>query len=132
MKKANTKLSNTEQVNEFMENLDHPLKAEVEMIRKIIKNINQDITEEIKWKASSFSYKGEYLVTFNLREKGRIHLVFHNPMISKVTSNLLEGNYDDRRMAYFSDKKDIKEKKATLEKVLKDLIMLQKKPMEKV
>jgi uncharacterized protein YdhG (YjbR/CyaY superfamily) len=132
MKNANRTLGNTEQVHEFMEKLDHPLKAEVQMMREIIKNVNKDITEEIKWNAPSFSYKGEYLVTFNLREKGRIHLVFHNPMISKVNSKLLEGNYDGRRMAYFSDKKDIEEKKAALEKVLKDLIRLQKKPLEKV
>lgn len=132
MKKTNPAAGNTEQVNEFMDRLDHPFKAEVEMMREMIKNVNKDITEQIKWNAPSFSYKGEYLVTFNLWEKGRIHLVFHNPMISKVKSELLEGDYDHRRMAYFSDKKDIEEKKAALEKVLKDLIKLQKKPVEKV
>jgi hypothetical protein len=47
-------------------------------------------------------------------------------MISRVKSKLLEGDYDHRRMAYFSDKEDIQSKKATLEKVLKDLIKLQK------
>jgi hypothetical protein len=35
-------------------------------------------------------------------------------------------------MAYFANKKDIEEKKAALEKVLKDLIKLQKKPVERV
>jgi hypothetical protein len=35
-------------------------------------------------------------------------------------------------MAYFVDKKVIEDKKAALEKVLKDLIRLQKKPMERV
>ena len=51
MKKSNTKMSSTEQVNQFMEKLDHPFKAEVQMIREIIKNVNNDITEQIKWKA---------------------------------------------------------------------------------
>ena len=115
----------TEQVDEFMDTLDHPFKAEVQMVREIIKNVNKDITEQIKWNAPSFSYNGESLVTFNLWEKERIHLVFHNPMISKVKSKLLEGDYEHRRMAYFEDKQDIDAKKATLEKVLKDLIKLQ-------
>lgn len=132
MKKIRPTQHNTEQVDEFMGKLDHPFKAEVQVMREMIKNVNKDITEQIKWNAPSFSYKGESLVTFNLWEKQKIHLVFHNPMISKVKSKLLEGDYDHRRMAYFADKKDIEEKKAALEKVLKDLIKLQKKPLEKV
>ena len=130
MKKANPTANQSAQVDAFMDQLDHPFKTEVEMVREIIKKVNKDITEQIKWKAPAFSYNGEYLVTFNLWEKGRIHLVFHNPMISKVKSKLLEGDYDHRRMAYFSDKQDIQAKKALLEKALRDLIKLQKKSEE--
>ena len=131
MKKVSPTMENTEQVNEFMDLLDHPFKAEVEMMRDIIKNVDQDIAEQIKWKAPSYSYKGESLVTFNLWETKRIHLVFHNPMISKVKSKLLEGDYEHRRMAYFSDRDDIEAKRTTLEKVLKDLIRLQNRPKER-
>ncbi len=125
-KKKGSPVSRTDKVDEFLENLSHPLKAEIEAVRSIIKGVDKDIVEEIKWKAPSFSYKGEYLVTFNLWEEKRIHLVFHNPMISKVKSELLEGQYADRRMAYFSDMKEIKLKSAALKKALKDLIKLQK------
>jgi len=37
----------------------------------------------------------------------------------------LEGDYDHRRMTYFSDENDIKAKKKALEKVLRDVIKLQ-------
>ena len=114
-------------VEKFIEKLDHPFKAEVQFLRKTIKKVNKDIAEEWKWNAPSYSYHGNYLVTFNLWEKGHIHLVFHNPMISKVKNKLLEGEYKERRMVHFSDMKDIKAKQATLEKALKDLIKLQKK-----
>jgi uncharacterized protein YdhG (YjbR/CyaY superfamily) len=127
LKKKGSLVSRTDKVDEFLENLSHPLKAEVEAVRSIIKGVNKDINEEIKWKAPSFNYKGEYLVTFNLREEKHIHLVFHNPQISKVRSTLLEGDYEDRRMAYFTDMKDVKAKRSTLEKALKDLIKLQEK-----
>lgn len=113
-------------VDDFMEQLDHPLKAEVQLVRAIIKNVNQDISEEIKWNAPSYSYHGEYLVTFNLRERQRIHLVFHNPEIARVKNKLLEGDYADRRMAYFAGMEDINNKKSVLEKALKDLIGLQR------
>ena len=124
-KKKGSLVSRTDKVDEFLENLNHPLKAEVEALHSIIKGVNKDINEEIKWRAPSFNYKGEYLVTFNLWEEERIHLVFHNPQISKVKSKLLEGEYKERRMVYFADMKDIKAKKPMLEKALKDLIKLQ-------
>jgi uncharacterized protein YdhG (YjbR/CyaY superfamily) len=125
-KKKASPVSRTDKVDEFLENLSHPLKAEVEAIRSVIKGVNKDINEEVKWNAPSFNYKGEYLVTFNLREEKYIHLVFHNPQISRVKSRLLEGDYADRRMAYFVDMNDVKAKKSALEKALKDLIKLQK------
>lgn len=128
-KKKGSPVSRTDVVDEFLKNLSHPLTAEVEAVRSIIKGVNKDINEEIKWRAPSFNYKGEYLVTFNLWEEKRIHLVFHNPLISQVKSSLLEGEYKNRRMAYFADMKDVKAKKPLLEKALKDLIkLLEKKP----
>jgi len=111
-KKMGSLVSRTDKVDEFLENFSYPLKAEVEAVRSIIKGVNKDINEEIKWRAPSFNYKGEYLVTFNLWEEKRIHLVFHNPQISKVKSRLLEGNYKDRRMVYFADMQDVKAKKS--------------------
>jgi len=124
MKNPRTTVNNTGKVDEFMAQLDHPFKAEVQKIREIIKNVNNNITEQIKWNAPSFSYQGEYLVTFNLRAREHIHLVFHNPAISAVKSELLEGDYKDRRMAYFSDMADIEGKRSALEKAIKDLIGL--------
>ncbi|HSL30770.1 MAG TPA: DUF1801 domain-containing protein [Anaerolineales bacterium] len=132
MPKAKPLRGGSNQVNDFMANLEHPFKAQVELVREIIKNVNPKISEQIKWNAPSFSYKGESLVTFNLWEKKRIHLVFHNSKISKVRNELLEGNYDDRRMAYFADETEIRAKQKALERALKDLIKLQTDPKEKV
>ena len=124
LKKKGSPVSRTDKVDEFLENLSHPLKAEIEAVRSIIKGVSKDINEEVKWNAPSFNYKGEYLVTFNLRETKRIHLVFHNPQIARVKNDLLEGDYVDRRMVYFVNMKDIKTNKSLLEKALKDLIKL--------
>ena len=126
MKKSNEPVNKTEEVDAFMENLDHPFKAEVEAVRKIIKKVNKGITEEIKWKAPSFSYKG-YMVTFNLWENGRVHLVFHNGAILTDKGELLEGDYPDRRMMYFSDMQDVKAKKSALESFVKEWIQLMDK-----
>ena len=124
LKKKGSPVSRSDKVDEFLRELTYPLTAEVEVVRSIIKSVSKDINEEVKWKAPSFNYKGEYLVTFNLWETKKIHLIFHNPMISQVKSKLLEGNYDHRRMMYLADMKDVKAKKSELEKILKQLIKL--------
>lgn len=121
MKKA--PVSGTQKVNEFMDALDHPFKTEVQAVRKIIMSVDERITEEVKWKAPSFSYKG-YMVTFNLWATQHVHLVFHNGVILSNESGLLEGDYPDRRMMYFKDMEDVKAKRTILENLIKEWIIL--------
>lgn len=97
--KTKTKLTDPELVENYMAKLDHPLKVEIEAVRKIIKS-NSKLSERIKWNAPSYYYK-EDLVTFNLHNKKLVHLVFHHPAIVQIKSPILEGNYDTRRMTYF-------------------------------
>jgi hypothetical protein len=110
-------------VDEFMSELDHPFKDEVQAVREIIKGVNKNITEEVKWAAPSFSYKG-YLATFNLWERKRVHLVFHNGAILDPKLRILEGVYPDRRMVYFADMKEVKAKKAALVRAVKQWVRL--------
>lgn len=120
---AKPKLNNTAQVDEYMAQLDHPLKAEVQALRDLIKGVNPNITEEVKWVAPSFSYKG-YLATFNLRARQHVHLIFHNGAILGDTSGLFQGDYKDRRMAYFTDMADVRAKQAALVKNIRTWIKL--------
>lgn len=122
-KKTKHPVNKIEEVNTFMETLDHPFKAEVQVVRDIIKNVHPDITEQIKWNAPSFSYKG-YMVTFNLWAKQHVHLVFHNGAILNHASGILEGNYPDRRMVYFSSMEEINTKKAVLEAIIQEWVTL--------
>jgi hypothetical protein len=122
VKKIKTpKLSDEEQVEEYMKNLDHPLKPEVESIRKIIKNSNKNLSERIKWNAPSYYYK-EDIVTFGPYRNGKLLLVFHHPAIVKIKSDLLEGEYKDRRLTYFHNMKGIKENKKELERIMNELV----------
>jgi hypothetical protein len=110
-------------VDEFMAALDHPLKAEVQAVREIILGVNPGITEQVKWAAPSFSYKG-YMVTFNLWARDRVHLVFHNGAILNNKDGLLEGDYPDRRMLYLADLPAVKAKQAALVRLVKEWIKL--------
>jgi hypothetical protein len=121
MKKDHSAVNDTAGVNAQMKQLEHPLKSEVEAVRTIIKGVHPEITEQWKWNAPSFSYKG-YLVTFNLWEKECVHLVFHNGAILNDQDGFLQGDYPDRRMAYFENKKDIKAKQTIVESVIREWI----------
>ena len=116
-------MTKTEDVDAFMDRLDHPFKAEVQEVRGIIKGVSPDITEQIKWNAPTFSHDGDYIATFNLHSVKNVHLVFHHPRVASIESEILEGDYPDgRRMVYFADTDDVKAKKAALEGVVKTLV----------
>jgi hypothetical protein len=116
-------LNKTAEVDAFMRTLDHPFKREVQLVREIIKSVNPNITEEIKWSAPTFSYKG-YIVTFNLWAKDKVHLVFHNGAILNDKNKIMEGDYPDRRMVYFRSMSEIKSKKAALQDLIKQWVNL--------
>jgi hypothetical protein len=121
-KKKPQDLNQTDKVNEYMAALDRPLKAEMEAVRAIIMNANANIGEHIKWNAPSFFVRGGLdkggMATFNPRAKDHVHLVFHNAAVLNDDSGILEGDYVDRRMIYFRDMKDVKAKKAALERIV--------------
>lgn len=116
-------MTDAEQVTAYMEALEHPLKVEMEALRMIIKETDARISERIKWKAPSYYCKEDFL-TFNHRMQDKVHLIFHNEAIPKVNSDILEGDYKDRRMVYFKDMTDILAKKTELQRIIAELLKL--------
>lgn len=110
-------------VEEYMSRLEHPLKAELNVLRATIKNTDSRLTERIKWNAPSY-YIHDDLLTFNLHLAKQIRLILHHPAIVKVESQILEGNYPDRRLIYFNSAEEIESKRSELERILKEYITL--------
>ena len=115
MKQANQ----SEAVNQYMEKLDHPLKAEIERVRELILGSDSQITEHIKWNAPSFCYQGEDRVTFRLFPAvDSIQLIFHRGAKVKDSkdfafqdeSGLLKWVAQDRATLIFHDMNEIEEK----------------------
>lgn len=108
-------------VKEYMDRLVHPLKKEIEAVRKIIKSADSRISERIKWNAPSYYYKDD-IVTFNHREQKRVHLVFHHKEIVNIPSALLEGDYKDRRMMYLKNMEEVKEHEDELKSIMSKMV----------
>jgi hypothetical protein len=129
------KPTNQQQVTEHLRKLDPQLRDVVETIRKIILETDTEIDERIKWNNLSFYYTGEMkpfdpkeyksdIAVFNLH-KNRIMLVFPTGSNVNDTSGLLEGDYKDgRRIANFTDMKDVESKKTALQHVIQEWIRL--------
>lgn len=65
------------EVEQFLRGLNHPLQREVEAVREIVGRAAPELTEHIKWNAPSFCWNGEDRITFHLRGKADVQLVFH-------------------------------------------------------
>jgi len=107
-------------VQEYMDKLVHPLKEEIEAVRKIIKS-NKNISERMKLTDLCFGYKKD-LITFNLHNHRLVHLIIQNPAIVNIKSKLLEGEYRDKRMVYFDSIKSIKANRKELLSIIDALI----------
>ena len=68
----------------FMAALDHPLKTDIEAVRRIVLGVSPAIGEGVKWNSLSFR-KSDWFATVNLRSKDVIQLVFHTG--AKVKDN---------------------------------------------
>lgn len=121
--KKTAKPTDQETVADFIDNLkSNPLFPEIEAVRSIILNSSDNISERIKWNSLSY-YTTADMVTFNHR-KDKILLVFHHPSIVSIQSDLLEGDYKDRRLVYFESMAEIHTKKMELERIMKELVAL--------
>ena len=124
-KKTAQLMNGTNEVDQLMSKLEHPLKAEIEAVRAIILNANSKIAERVKWNSPSFFHVID-MAAFHLRQKDYVHLIVVFPKGAPIadSSGLLEGNHTDRREAKFYNMKDIEQKRPVLEKVVNDWMKL--------
>jgi len=131
-----TKPSESDKVDAYMKKLKHPLAEVVAALRKVILSTDKEIGEEVKWNAPTFFYAGEmkpfdpkkykrYIVVFNLYQKDCIRLVFPSGARIGDKTGLLEGDYKDgRRLAFFHDMKEVKAKRAAMQRAIKKWLKL--------
>lgn len=128
--KHTVKQNHSDNVDTFMDKLEHPLKTEIETLRKIILAADQAVQEEIKWNAPSF-YITEHFATFKLRPIQTVQIVFHTGAKVKKQSSaiaindpsgLLEWVTKDRCLATFSDIHDVQTKQTSFTDIVRQWI----------
>ncbi|MFY0674705.1 MAG: DUF1801 domain-containing protein [Bacteroidia bacterium] len=112
------------EVDQWFIEYDNPMKEVVMAVRDVILSANEKMTEDIKWKAPNFIYKGN-MATFFPRSKKNASLMFHKGALINDTSGLLEGDKPEGRSAKFASLDDVETKKDAIIEVVNKWIALQ-------
>ena len=110
----------------FLHDLEHPKKAAIEAIRRVILDAAPQVREGIKWNAPSFCTR-EWFATFNLRPQDRVRVIFHLGARVKDTpgfaiadpAGLLEWLGKDRALVTLRDVDDVANKRAGLQALVR-------------
>jgi uncharacterized protein YdeI (YjbR/CyaY-like superfamily) len=112
-------MSNKIKVDAFLDKLEHPLKAEMKAVRKIICEVSPAIEEDVKWGGPSFDYK-EPMATFNPRVKDYIAIIFHKGELIKDKSGLLEAGPKGKGYVKLASMAAVKTNKVNLQNIVKE------------
>ena len=120
---------------DFMRDLEHPLKLEIEAVRVIIRDSNAAIEEGIKWNAPSFHYK-EWFATANLRNRDALQIILHlgakarddieGRIDIRDPNNLLQWLGKDRASVTFTDMRAVTNNSGAFQSILVQWLMLLK------
>ena len=117
-------------VHELLEASDHPLLADIQKVRKIVKGIDKRIEEGVKWKAPSYRL-GEDFATVHMRETGDVCFILHTgakkrakPLKMKLDdpSGLVEWLAPDRCLVRLRSGKAMTSNRKAFEAILRQWI----------
>jgi hypothetical protein len=105
------------EVTKLLDNLDLPLREAIELLRRIIINVNKDVEENIKWNSPNYNLDGNDLITLKVQpSKTNIQIIFHRGAKVKTQpkdkiiakhSDFLTWKSNDRAIATFTDISEI-------------------------
>lgn len=120
-----------DKVTKFLDELNHPLRTEIEALRLIIINSKNGLTENIKWNGPNYCFEDEDRVTMKIHPPKQIQLIFHRGA-KKITqpkdkliddkSGLLIWKENDRAIAAFKNLDEIKKAESNLERIINSWI----------
>ena len=122
----------TSEVTEFLNELNHPFKNEIEGLRDFILTSNKNLTENIKWNAPNYCFENEDRITMRIQPMNtKVQLIFHRgakkqeqPKDKLIAnkSKMLVWKENDRAIITFKNSQEIENGKAELEKIINEWI----------
>jgi len=130
--KTMTENMNTEVTN-FLDQLNHPFRLEIEQLRNYILLANNNLTETIKWNGPNYSFNNEDRITMRVQpQSNQVQIIFHrgakkqiqpkNKLIDNKTK-LLTWKENDRATINFKSLQEIEESKAELQIIINEWLL---------
>ncbi|UII19179.1 DUF1801 domain-containing protein [Fulvivirga ligni] len=117
----------TQTVDQFLQELEHPMKDLILDIRNFIKDSDNQLDEHIKWNAPSFCLQDTDIITMKLFPPKRIQVIFHrgakvkaqpeNKLINDE-SGILKWATNDRAIATFNNQSEFDDQKAAFAHII--------------
>ena len=118
------------EVDDFLAKLEHPHKAGIAQLRKLILALNKKVSEEIKWNAPSFKLE-DHFATFRVHPPKDIQLVLHTGAKVKAKAKtftiddpegLLKWPAKDRCVLTLASTEELKANKAAVLRILEQWV----------
>ena len=96
-------------VDEYMSQLEHSRKDEIEELRRVILEASPELVEHIKWNAPSYQIDGDDRITMRLKPGDRVELVLHRGAAKRTDAfefvdpvGLVDWKTNDRGVVAFA------------------------------
>jgi hypothetical protein len=125
------------EVTNFLDELNHPFRKEIEQLRNLILTANNNLTENIKWNGPNYCFGNEDRITMRIQPitTKKNQVIFHygakvqeQPKDKLIQTNLdiLTWKTNDRAVATFKNIQDIEKAKTDLTKIINEWIEVKK------
>jgi hypothetical protein len=124
------------EVTDFLDELNHPFRLEIEQLRNCILTANKDLTENIKWNGPNYCFDNEDRITMRVQPPTKqVQLIFHRgakkqeqpkDKLIDNKSKMLVWKENDRAIVTFKNIQDIENGKVELTKIVTEWIIATK------
>lgn len=116
-------------VTQFLEDLNHPLRDEIEALRLIILKGDDRLIENIKWNGPNYAIGADDRITMKIQPPKKIQVIFHRgakvreqakARLINDANGLLLWKENDRAIATFNTVESIKASEHDLTVIIQD------------
>lgn len=120
------------EVTEFLNELNHPLRKDIELLREIIINATSGLSENIKWNGPNYCFNEQDRITMRIQPPKQVQLIFHKGAkkqeqpknkIIQSKSKLLMWKENDRAIVTFKNITEIENGKNDLISIVNEWIL---------
>lgn len=128
---AQPKIDLHNEVTTFLDDLNLPLRNEIDQLRHLILSADSGLTENIKWNGPNYCFDNEDRITMRVQPPKQVQLIFHrgakvkaqpNDKLINDASGLLAWKENDRAVATFKNVADIESRKEDLVTIVQNWI----------